>query len=64
MTEKIRAIKILNVKLIQREGKRDNKIYICSNKISMKHETCVSVDKSSGNDISKKIKLKCRKITP
>ena len=54
MTEKIRAIKILNVKLIQREGKRDNKIYICSNKISMKHETYVSVDKSSGNDISKK----------
>ena len=54
MTEKIRAIKILNVKLIQRKGKRDNKIYICSNKISMKHETCVSVDKSSGNDISKK----------
>ena len=47
MTDKIRAIKIWKLKLIAGEGKRENKIYICSNQISMKHETCVSVDKFS-----------------
>ena len=53
ITDKIRAIKIWRLKFIAREGKRENKIYICSNQISMKHETCVSVDKFSDNDVSK-----------
>ena len=35
------------------EWKRENKIYICSNQISMKHEICVGVDKFSDNKISK-----------
>ena len=52
MTDKITAIKIWKLKSIAREGKRQNKIYICSNQISMKHETCVTVDKFS--DVSKK----------
>ena len=52
MTDKIRAIKIYKHELIARERKRENKIYICSNQISMKHETCVTVDKFS--DVSKK----------
>ena len=53
MTDKIRAIKIWKLKLIAGEGKRENKIYICSNQISMKHKTCVSVDKFSDNEVSK-----------
>ena len=36
------------------EWKRENKIYICSNQISMKHEICAGVDKFSDNKISKK----------
>ena len=32
---------------------RENKIYIYSHQISMKHETCVSVDKLSDNDAPK-----------
>ena len=63
MTDKIRAIKIKKLELIAREGKRENKIYICSNQINMKHETCVSVDKFSDNEISKIFELKRRKIT-
>ena len=39
MANKIRAIKIYKVKLLEREGKRDNKIYIHSNWASIKHET-------------------------
>ena len=53
MTDKIRAIKIYKHELIARERKRENKIYICSNQISMKHETCVSLDNFSDNEVSK-----------
>ena len=51
MTDKLRVIKIQKVKLIEREGKRENKIYMCSNQISMKHETCISVDNFSDSDV-------------
>ena len=37
--------------MIIKRGKRENKMYICSNQITMKQETCVSVDKFS--DVSK-----------
>ena len=42
------------LELMAREGKRENKIYICSNQISMKNETCISVDKLLDNDVLKK----------
>ena len=35
--------------------KRENKICICSNQISMKHKTYASVDKFSDNEVSKNV---------
>ena len=43
------------------EWKRENKIYICSNQISMKHETCVGVDKFSDDKISKNFWVETKK---
>ena len=71
MTDQIRAIKIEKVKVIEREGKKENNIhiyihiyiYIYPNKINMKDGTCVSADKFSDNDVSKNFKLKHSKIT-
>ena len=71
MTDQIRAIKIEKVKVIEREGKKENNIYtyiyiyiyIYPNKINMKDGTCVSADKFSDNDVSKNFKLKQSKIT-
>ena len=71
MTDQIRAIKIEKVKVIEREGKKENNIhiyihiyiYIYPNKINMKNGTCVSADKFSDNDVSKNFKLKHSKIT-
>ena len=71
MTDQIRAIKIEKVKVIEREGKKENNvyiyiyIYIYPNKINMKDGTLVhvSADKFSDNDVSKNFKLKQSKIT-
>ena len=73
MTDQIRAIKIEKVKVIEREGKKENNIhiyihiyiyiYIYPNKINMKDGTCASADKFSDNDVSKNFKLKHSKIT-
>ena len=71
MTDQVRAIKIEKVKVIEREGKKENNIhiyihiyiYIYPNKINMKDGTCVSADKFSDNDVSKNFKLKHSKIT-
>ena len=38
MADVIRATEIQKVKLIESERKRENKIYIYSNQVSMKHE--------------------------
>ena len=71
MTDQVRAIKIEKVKVIEREGKKENNIhiyihiyiYIYPNKINMKDGTCASADKFSDNDVSKNFKLKHSKIT-
>ena len=51
------------LELMARERKRENKIYICLNQISMKNETCVSVDKLLDNDVLKKFWVKTKKNT-
>ena len=45
--------------IIIKRGKTENKMYICSNQITMKQETCVSVDKFS--DVSKIIWVETQK---